>query len=238
MSKNSVREEYKKQRRRIQSFLSRAKKRGYQFLNNVLPRQPKKITKASIRRLAKLTPDVLYEKATWVDPNSGESLRGVIARQEERKAAARRAAKTRKSNLAKEKSPIRNIDDTILSNFRSQIRRLDQEAANYFQGWKKGAKYMQVMADHRKKVTGTIFAALDGAIAKEGKANVVDRLEENAAELNRLLEIALLDYKDKGDLALSTILEIVGGTTLTLAESLQANEMSEEWGMGYEGEYY
>ena len=67
-----LQQEYRKQRRRVQSFVSRAKKRGYQFIENIIPKIPKKITKASVERLKKLTPKKLYEKAEYVDIETGE----------------------------------------------------------------------------------------------------------------------------------------------------------------------
>ena len=69
---SQTRKEYNKQRKRIQSFLSRARKQGYIFDENVLPQIPKKVTKASVSRLAKLTPKELYKKAVYVSRETGE----------------------------------------------------------------------------------------------------------------------------------------------------------------------
>lgn len=66
--------EYSKQRKRIQNFMRRAEKRGYVFEENALPAKPKKITKASVNRLSKLTAQELYKKAFYVDENSGEAF--------------------------------------------------------------------------------------------------------------------------------------------------------------------
>ena len=41
-----LQQEYIKQRSRVQAFVRRAKKRGYQFKENTVPNIPKKITKA------------------------------------------------------------------------------------------------------------------------------------------------------------------------------------------------
>lgn len=69
---SQTRIEYNKQRKRIQSFLSRARKQGYIFDENVLPQIPNKVTKASVSRLAKLTPKELYKKAVYVSRETGE----------------------------------------------------------------------------------------------------------------------------------------------------------------------
>ena len=67
-----TRKEYNKQRKRIQNFLSRARKKGFIFEENVLPEIPKRVTKASVRRLAKLTSQELYKKAVYVSRETGE----------------------------------------------------------------------------------------------------------------------------------------------------------------------
>lgn len=56
---------YMKERRRIQSQVSRMKKAGYRFNEPVLPPIPKTITEGSIRRLKKLDKDTIYAKAVY-----------------------------------------------------------------------------------------------------------------------------------------------------------------------------
>lgn len=87
---SQTRKEYNKQRKRIQSFLSRARKQGYIFDENVLPQIPKKITKASVSRLAKLTSKELYKKAVYVSRETGE-----IETPEEHKKRIRKEAKVK-----------------------------------------------------------------------------------------------------------------------------------------------
>lgn len=69
---SQIKLEYKKQRRRIQSFLSKKRKEGYIFDEDVLPPIPKRIRKESVSRLAKLTPKELYKKAIYVSRETGE----------------------------------------------------------------------------------------------------------------------------------------------------------------------
>lgn len=87
---SQTRKEYNKQRKRIQSFLSKARKQGYIFDENVLPQIPKKITKASVSRLEKLTPQELYKKAVYVSRETGE-----IETPEEHKKRIRKEAKVK-----------------------------------------------------------------------------------------------------------------------------------------------
>lgn len=68
-----------------------AEKRGYIFEEGLLPPPPKRITKASVRRLSKLKPDFLYSHAHYVDPDTGEYMPAKRGRVEERKKAAKKA---------------------------------------------------------------------------------------------------------------------------------------------------
>ena len=89
---------YRKQVRRIKQFIRRAEKRGFQFSENVLPQQPKRITKQSVERLRKLTPEQLYKKAEYGGQATyGEVVAGTKGRELERKASAQKALETRRA---------------------------------------------------------------------------------------------------------------------------------------------
>lgn len=64
--KSPVEQEYNKQLKRVKSFIRRAEKKGFVFSENVVPSRPKRITQASVRKLEKLTPNKLYQKAEYV----------------------------------------------------------------------------------------------------------------------------------------------------------------------------
>lgn len=88
---------YMKQRRRVQRFIRSAEKRGYSFPDNILPDIPKNPTKASVNRLAKLTPEKLYSKATASVKKydkTGQAyyttVNGTTRRKQERSEAGRR----------------------------------------------------------------------------------------------------------------------------------------------------
>lgn len=96
-----LQQEYRKQRRRIQQFIRRAEKRGYQFSENVIPDKPKKIRKESVERLRKLTPEKLYKKSVYGgEATQGEIVKGTKGLQLERKAKAKKASETRKAREA------------------------------------------------------------------------------------------------------------------------------------------
>lgn len=93
--KSPVQEQYRKELRRIKRFIKSAEERGFRFEADIIPEEPKRITKASVKRLSKLTPTTLYKKATAVSELSGDIISGTERRKEERKESARRAQKTK-----------------------------------------------------------------------------------------------------------------------------------------------
>lgn len=104
--------EYRKQRRRIQSFVRKAKKRGYIFSENIIPAIPKKITAASIRRLENITPEKLYKKAAYVSELTyGEIVKAKTGRELEKKQAQQKRKETirRKKEEKKQKKPKKPV---------------------------------------------------------------------------------------------------------------------------------
>lgn len=67
-------QEYMKERKRIQQAISREKKSGYIPPENLLPDIPKRITKASINRLKKIIPKTIRSRSELVDFTTGEII--------------------------------------------------------------------------------------------------------------------------------------------------------------------
>lgn len=88
---------YQKQLRRIKSLIRRAEQRGYRFAPDTIPQKPKNVTVASVRKLARLTPERLYAKAEYGGAATyGEIVPGLVGLKAERSARAIKAAETRK----------------------------------------------------------------------------------------------------------------------------------------------
>lgn len=143
---------YSKQVRRIKQFISRAEKRGFYFNENVLPKRPNRITQASVRKLAKLTPDKLYEKAEYAGTLSyGEIVPSIEGLKLERSARANKGAETKKYKLAhptqeptntKGFIPPENIsedtsffDAVVISGFKAHVRQFNEHASNLLLSW-------------------------------------------------------------------------------------------------------
>lgn len=143
---------YSKQVKRIKQFISRAEKRGYQFSENTLPQKPKRVTQASVRKLAKLTPEKLYKKAVYGGlASGGEILPATEGVKLERSLRAKKAAETRKYRLAEPVQeptntpgfiPPENIsedetffDAVIINNFKAHVRQFNEHASNLLLSW-------------------------------------------------------------------------------------------------------
>lgn len=143
---------YSKQVKRIRQFISRAEKRGYQFSDNVLPQRPKRVTQASVKKLAKITPEKLYQKAVYGGlATTGEIVPAIEGLKLERSLRAKKSAQTRKYRLAHPKQqptntpgfePPENIskdttffDAVVISGFRSHVRQFNERASNLLLSW-------------------------------------------------------------------------------------------------------
>jgi hypothetical protein len=96
-TKNSqLLKEYNKERNRIKRFIRNAEKRGYVFEPDVIPAKPKRITSGSIRRLSKIRPAQLYNKAYAISAVTGQPITVEQRKREIREEASRKAWETRR----------------------------------------------------------------------------------------------------------------------------------------------
>lgn len=88
--------EYNKERNRIKRFIRNAEKRGYVFEPNLIPPKPKTITSGSIRRLSKIRPAQLYNKAYAISAVTGQPITVEQRKREIRAEASRKAWETKR----------------------------------------------------------------------------------------------------------------------------------------------
>ena len=93
--KSQLLKDYNKERNRIKRFIRNAEKRGYVFEPNVIPPIPKTITAGSIRRLSKIRPTQLYNKAYAISAVTGQPITVEQRKKEIRQQASRKAWETR-----------------------------------------------------------------------------------------------------------------------------------------------
>ena len=118
MTQNQLIAEIRKERKRVQQNIRRMKKRGFFLDDFEIPtiEYTKKgnVSKRTLNKLKEITPDILYERARWVDTETGEILTGKERRKEERHERSQKAAETRK----KINAPSYSIVDEILLRLR------------------------------------------------------------------------------------------------------------------------
>lgn len=108
--KSQLLKEYNKERNRIKRFIRNAEKRGYVFEPNILPPKPKTITAGSIRRLSKIRPAQLYNKAYAISAVTGQPITVEQRKREIRQEASRKSWETRRRKKDKEDYERMNSD--------------------------------------------------------------------------------------------------------------------------------
>lgn len=121
---SSVEKEYSKQRKRLKQAIIRAKKQGYVFPENVLPDKPKRITKASVRRLAKISPESLRKKGEFLIEETGELIpvkgnKDVIKQEITRKKRRRKEYNQQHEQLKGQYLP--SFSSNVIQRFKSYI---------------------------------------------------------------------------------------------------------------------
>lgn len=149
---SSAERAYSKQVKRIKQFIRRAEKRGYQFSEDVLPKRPKRVTQASVRKLAKLTPEKLYKKAVYGGlATDGEIVPATEGVKLERSLRAKKSAETRKRILSEPTQEPTNTPDfvppekisedtsffdaVVISGFKAHVRQFNEHASNLLLSW-------------------------------------------------------------------------------------------------------
>lgn len=155
-------QEYRKQRKRIQSTINRLRKEGYFPAINILPDIPKKITQGSVRRLQKIDIEYIYKKSVFLDVETGELIEG---RKPKRKRKAKEKTNTKNKNEKTDQQKERYADftDMVIREYKLQISKFPA------------------------KVAEIILRKLDEAIQKSGKDNVAYALQYKNESLSEYL---------------------------------------------------
>lgn len=208
--------DYKKQLKRLKQAVRRAEKRGYIVPENVIPKQPKRITKKSVERLKKIATKEIYSKSEKLDFETGELIPGEVARKQERSEAAKKAAKTRKEkryNAKKGESeyyePQYNTfpsgADIIIGNFKAEMSRFPEVAQPIANQW------------------------LDRLLIDYSKEDVAEMLE-NAAAQGLGVDYSIAYREDLLLDRLSEMLDLLpGASTGNKIEIMEAMEYEEDW---------
>lgn len=108
-----VKDAYKAQRKRILNYVSDMKRRGYDTSEVSIPKIPKRITEASVRRLQSITPQKLRQQMYYIS-DTGEYARA------SNRVAVKRLRKEELSDL---------VSQTTIDNFLTEVKYMDSGRA-------------------------------------------------------------------------------------------------------------
>lgn len=226
---------YAKQLKRIKQFIRRAEKRGFIFEEDVIPQKPKKVTKASVRKLEKLTPEKLYKKSLYLEESTGEIEVAQKRRKEERKQSAKKAAKTRKErqkarrNWTKEDAEKHR--DQLPNGGKESFRNVIDEYVSRLQidtSWLGKKRRRPVALQETIRSQGILIALINQQIGIYGEEEIGNRLQANTDKIDELISIVLWDSKAEAIQSATKVLaEVIQGEKLTAVQLRDLDQESE-----------
>lgn len=156
---SDVKQAYRKERQRIQRQINRMTKRGYD-VPELLPKIPKKITEASVRRLKKITTEKLYKESRFIDIETGEILTSKEGQELER------------SRRKKPKQKVQAPPPTPVGLSESDYAMFDKNILIVF------TMEMTEIFGRNEKLFNYITRWYNSSIAKYGEEEMAEMLEE------------------------------------------------------------
>lgn len=213
MKRKTVRPIVKAYRKAVSAFFRKGRsmaRRGY-VIDAVLPKEPKKITEASVRRIKKISAN-LYKKSYYVT-EEGEVISGEAGRKYERSRSAKKAAETRKRK--KQESSIRYDWQIAFDWLEGIIQKVTEKGS--------------------ERVASAIRDIVDAAVIRSSEREVgviiVSQQDEVRQSIEEIAESFYSAQSGKYSYALSKLSQILGGGALTAAQ-LSDYESADE-----DGEY-
>ena len=228
--------QYKRERKRIQQFIYRAKKRGYSFSSDVIPQIPKNITEGSVRNLKKRTKEYLYERSVYVSPE-GTKIEGYQRRNQERQEAQEKAKETRriKHYQAMKKHEIYDkpvsepvsVQEHTMSTLNALVENLEY----------RGTGWSDELIEYKDRDSAIMELGLKDAIAKSKLETVLKRIADNMTRINEIVSLVIFGSGEKYHLdgrnlevnrSVQEFLAIVTGEPVTAETSKYYTELAEQ----------
>lgn len=236
-------ESVKKERRRIQQFVNRARKRGYSFSENAIPSIPKTVSEKTLERFKNITPQKLYSKAIYISPE-GVEIKGTKQRAKEISEQKKRAEAKRKKYYAdarkKDKKQARKQGqgtaptpeaDTVLKQIEDMI-----------ENWTPSSNWSPALVIWKTNDKNLLKSRFQKALSENGRDDLAKRCQLHAAELVAIAERVLYgsgnDYKVRGVEGVNEDIQlfetIITGRSPTIMESLELNDFAEANSTSYD----
>lgn len=214
---------YNKELRRINRFIKAAEKRGFIFNLKILPPRPKKITKASVQKLKKITPETLYKKASF-QTDDFRIISGVEGRKLERSRAARKhgsmPSQQKPTTPQGHRKGPPSIVDSVLATVEELITRFPD--GNIWTDWQE-----KLHRKHKNMLEGM----LNTQIMLYGRATIAYRFEKAATQVVDLAEqIIYGDSKEEDfQIDIQAMARIIKGENLNSEEILDSLDLAEQY---------
>ena len=191
--KQLLQSEYRKQRRRLQSTINRYRRQGLD-VQFELPKIPKTITEASVRRLVQITPKQIQEQTFGVNYETGEQIAYQNALRQRR--AIQRAEKARRQAEAKQAAQEWEYTHAVIQGFIAHVSEYPRKAADVCIGWlnKQIAEHgrMQVaemlQESNQAGLWLTFWEVYKGADVHGMLNNMLDYLEVDGATRQQIID--------------------------------------------------
>lgn len=241
--KSALEQEYYRNRSRIQHFIKRNEKRGYDFSNVDLGKIPEKITKKDVEKLKKLTPEKLYKKATVnEDTDISKADKGrYLKKGKNQKGDSQDTVKPKKRN--KQKGDFQDAVTVVPDDIEIVLKNVEQEIASYtpkalwYDSGKRSRKGKSLV-DSKNDDKDRVNNILSGAISQLGRKQVAINLAAHAGEVNSLIQEILYasgskegnfrDGRTQVNFSITRFAALCYGRSLTVDESIAITEAAEE----------
>lgn len=203
----TAKQEYSRNRRRIQSAIRRLRNQGFLVPEDILPPIPKRITAGSVRRLEKITTEKIVRASRAVDVSTGEIVSGKEAQkiiQAERK---ERRRQRKAYGGASRPKVVPNYSDIVTRNFEREMINIfgrNDRLLNYVRRW-----YQRALQTYGKEDLAKALA--------ESYANGEWPGWEAVSDEELLVG------------SLNAILELIGGSQGAREEIMEELEQGEDW---------
>ena len=229
--KKTISAEYKQKRRQLIKKVEGMESRGFFFDRQVIPKEPKKPTKASIRAIEKLSKDI-YKKARYVDTSTGELMTGEQGRAHERSMAGKRAALTKR--IYSDPRQVKSAEEEEFERARREQDKADSQLALSESSLQEGEMVLQGIYNmidsvgrRKSKAAEHLRSVLDREITTRGRDNVARALSGNASEAIEAAAVAINYGEGDGrhDAAVQELQRIITGQ---IPSAQEMREMQDE----------
>ena len=249
-TKQLLEQEYKKELRRINRLIKKGEKQGFYWSESIIPKQPKKITEASIRKLKKITPDSLHKKSYQIDLDTGELVKTTSIKTNT-KPKSKKVTDLVESSVPKtpNSSKKKNTEKTAKKNsgatdappieptegwyYPKQSTIIFYNTIRNIEHFTPSERWSETLKQQKHSDTTILKRMLYWSVSNQGEQETARRLEQAGADrIDYLVDKIMYDSKsERVGVAMSEMAEILKGAPLTSQESQEIAELAEadEW---------